>query len=307
MRPRLRVRKKGRKTRTLTRKKRPHIVVLKKKRCKQVDLSYNQGFDSGYNEAIKKLNSMIVQPDNVQQHNGEDEYREGLYDGGDGIVNSILPDLEILPHSIREIIEAGVEQLRPQILKLLGAADVGQRIEYAMNSNSPLSVVRLGDGELITLAQEVMMDEEQVRRDGYFLSYAGVHIPDLAARDQLLEAIKKATIVGIPILRMANFQPFAFSVFKAHGIDYRHLQLTSSTINYSLYLESYLSRILVHRKVLLVGDTAPELAQILLNSGIRVIGTVAPVNGMQDIPRVMNEIASIILILHLSERVYPRL
>src|SRR5690554_4790452 len=145
MRPRLRVRKKGRKTRALTRKKRPHIYVLKKKRCKQVDLSYNQGFDSGYDEAIKKLNSMIVQPDNVQQHSGEDEYRKGLYDGGDGIVNAILPDLEILPHSIREIIEAGVEQLRPQIHKLLGAAEVGQRIEYAMNNNSPLSVVRLGD------------------------------------------------------------------------------------------------------------------------------------------------------------------
>lgn len=293
MRQRLRRSKKRMTAKSPPRKKRPRLFLCKKKMLKQTVVSYNQGYDSGYNEAMKKLNSMMRHPEKGQELNAEEEYKRGLYDGGDGIVNSILPDLDILPDiSIRQIIEAGVEQLRPHIHKLLGASEVGEQLLHAMKTHSPLSVVRLGDGELLTLAQEVVMNEEQVRKEGHFLSYAGVHIPDLTARDQLVHAIRKATIVGIPILRMANFQPFAFTVFRAHGIDYRQLQLTSSTINYSLYLEGFLSRILVNRSVLIVGNTGPELSQVLSSMGIHVTGVVAPVNGIQDIPSVMNEISA---------------
>ncbi len=293
MRQRIARRKKSLKSKSLPRRRRSYLYVRKKKSLKLVAASYNQGFDTGYNKAINQLNSMMRHPEKGQEFNAEEEYKRGLYDGGDAIVNSLLPDLDILPDiSIRQIIEAGVEQLRPQILKLMGAPEVGEQIIEAMNTRSPLSVVRLGDGELLTLAQESVLSEEQVRRDGYFLSYAGVHIPDLNARDQLLYAIQKASIVGIPILRMTNFQPFAFAVFKAHGINYRHLRLTSSTINYSLYLEGHLTRILTNRSILIVGNTAPELSQFLSSKGMQVAGVVAPVNGMQDIPRVMSEIAA---------------
>lgn len=293
MRQRLAQRKKRMTSKSLPRKKRSYVFIRKKKRLKLATDSYNQGYDTGYNEAMKQLNSMMRHPEKGLELHAEEEYKRGLYDGGDAIVNSILSDLDILPDiSIRQIIETGVDQLRPQIHKLLGASEVGDQLLHAMNTHSPLSVVRLGDGELLTLAQESVMNEEQVRKEGYFLSYAGVHIPDLAARDQLVHAIRKATIVGIPILRMANFQPFAFAVFKAHGIDYRQLKLTSSTINYSLYLEGFLSRILANRRVLIVGNTAPELSQVLSNRGIHVAGVVAPVNGIPDIPRVMNEISA---------------
>jgi hypothetical protein len=299
MRQRLRIRKKGTSAKRVARSRKPRLFMTKRSKRKRAAVSYNQGFDSGYNQAVKKLESLRMQlpasppPIVNQDMDVAEEYKKGLYDGGDAIVDSILTDLEILPDiTIRQIIEAGIEKLRPHIHTLLSASDVEAHIEHAIQAHSPLSVVRLGDGELLTLAQEVVMNEQQVRKDGYFLSYAGVNIPDLAARDLLVNAIRKATIVGIPVLRLANFQPFAFKVFNAHGIDYRELQLTSSTINYTLYLEGNLSRMLTNRRVLVVGNTAPELAHVLSNSGIQVVGAVAPVNGIHDSPRVMNEIAA---------------
>jgi hypothetical protein len=299
MRQRLRIRKKGTSAKRAIRSRRPRLFMTKRNKRKRAAVSYNQGFDSGYNQAMKKLESMRMQlpasqpSNNNQQIDVTEEYKRGLYDGGDGIVDSILTDLEVLPDmTIRQIIEAGVESLRPHIHTLLSASEVEAHIEHAIQTRSSLSVVRLGDGELLTLAQEVVMNEQQVRKDGYFLSYAGVNIPDLVARDQLVNAIRKATIVGIPVLRLANFQPFAFQIFRAHGIDYRQLLLTSSTINYTLYLEGMLSRMLTNRRVLIVGNTAPELARVLSMSGIQVIGAVAPVNGIHDSPRVMNEVAA---------------
>ncbi len=275
------------------RRKRSYLFVRKKKSLLQAAASYDQGYDMGFNKAMNQLNSLMRHPEKPQEINAEVEYKRGLYDGGDAIVNSLLPELDILPDiSIQQIIEAGVEQLKPQILKLLGAPKVAEQILHAMHTKSPLSVVRLGDGELLTLAQDVVLSEEQVRKEGFFLSYAGVRIPDLSARDQLVQAIRKATIIGIPILRMANFQPFAFTVLKAHGIDYRQLQLTSSTINYSLFLEGFLAKVLANRSVLIVGNTAPELSKFLSSKGVHVAGFVAPVNGIHDVSRVMCEIAA---------------
>ncbi|UVI28614.1 GT-D fold domain-containing protein [Paenibacillus spongiae] len=273
----------------------------------QAAASYNQGYDAGYDDALIKSMQTVqpvqpVQPlKSVQQVPVEDrirsfdkDYKKGVYDGGDGIVDAILPELDILPDiSVRQIIEAGVEMMRSQTYKLLGAPEVAGEITNALKRKSPLSVIRLGDGELLTLAQEVVMKGEQVRKEGHFLNYAGIRLPDLAARDQLVRAVRKADIVGIPKLRLPNFQPLAFAVFKAHGIDYRQLRLTLSTINYALHLEGFLRGILANSRVLVVGNSAPGLSHALSLGGLHVIGTVAPVEGMPDIPRVMEEIAAL--------------
>lgn len=257
----------------------------------QAAAAFNQGFDAGYDDAILKMGQ--TDPKDTRNNSCELEYSNGVYDGGEAIVDSILPELDILPDiSLHQIIHAGVEQLSPKIHKLLSAAEVTGQLIDAMNKRMPLSIVRLGDGELLTLAQEVVMNEEQVRRKGHFLSYAGIHLPDLAARDQLVHAIRKADIVGIPKLRLPNFQTLAFSVFKAHGIDYRQLKLTLSTINYAIYVEGLFRNILSNRRVLVVGNTALGLSQVLSNSGIRVAGAIYPVEGMRDVTRVIGEIAA---------------
>jgi len=267
----------------------PKRLTLKRKvgkRTRGKHSLYNKGYNDGYQEAMNKFG----QPQGDDGHGAayEKAYKNGLYAGGEGVVDALLPGLDILPDfTAAQIIEAGIEQLRPYFYTLLGAPEVAERIIQALHTKTPLSVVRLGDGELLTLAQDVVMGIEQVRQEGHFLAYAGIDVPDYAAREQLAQAVRVADIVGVPKVRLPNFQPLAFASFRAHGIDYRQLCLTVSTINYSLHTEGYLPSILSGQRVLVVGNSAPGLAQQLANSNVHVVGIVSPVDGVNDIPHVM--------------------
>ncbi len=264
----------------------------------QAAASHTAGYQTGYQDALQQSLQLREteerQPFDDGFNNGFDEgYKKGFYEGGDGLADLCLPGMAILPEvSINQIIEAGVHSLHHLIYNLKGAPEISEKIHAALESKSPLSIVRLGDGELLTLAQETVMSVDQVRIEGKFLSYAGVNVPDLASRDLLLNAIKKADIVGIPKLRLPNFLPLAFRVFNAFGLDYRNLYLTHSTINYELYLGGFFPKILSGRRILLVGNCAPDLSQYLMNHGMNAVGAVAPVKGMSDIPRVIAEAAS---------------
>lgn len=238
------------------------------------DHGYNAGFDEGFNK-------------------GHDEgYHKGLYAGGDGIVDQLLPSGMILPEvPIQSIIAAGIESLSSKLVPVKGTVEVMSVMTQAMDERRPFSIVRLGDGELLTMAQEDPMPIEQVRKFGHFLPYAGIEVPDPDAKRQLLDAVRGADFVGIPLLRMPNYQHLAFSVFRANGIDYRTLQLTHSTINYAIYLEHWFFRMTAGRRVLTVGNKAEPLAQVLRQHNVNVVDAVSPVHGMKDVPRVMNEIA----------------
>jgi hypothetical protein len=273
-------------------------VQLKKKRAKK------------HKKTLKKKRRPAAPanvPTNVNadephmQKNHADEYNRGYkegftkghYAGGDGLVDQLLPEATILPGvPLDEIISVGIGQMHSKFHPIMGTAEVVNIILGALNAGTPLSVIRLGDGELLTMSQEVLKTTEQVLEEGPFLNYAGVQIPSLEIRDQLVEAVRGAGVVGIPLLRLPNFQPLAFSVFRAYGLDFHQLKLTHSTINYAIYLEHNLSKIVNGRRVLLVGNKAEPLAEIFAANGIEVAGTVSPVQGMQDIPRVMSEIAA---------------
>jgi hypothetical protein len=234
------------------------------------DKGFNKGYDAGYDKG----------------------FRNGKYAGGDAIIDNYLPEYQILPDiTVEKVIAAGVEHLRPYILNLIRADQLSGRIIQALDSRTPFSLIRLGDGELLTLAQETVLSMDRVEEEGAFLPYAGVRVPDLEVKSQLVKAIRGATVVGIPKLREANFQPLAFAVFRAEGIDFRSLTLTDSLINYHLTQMGYLSRITQGRRVLLIGNKAPELAGILSVHGVNVSGVISPVHGTSDIPRLKAGIA----------------
>ncbi|MFB9277952.1 GT-D fold domain-containing glycosyltransferase [Cohnella cellulosilytica] len=220
----------------------------------------------------------------------EQGFQEGLIEGGERLLQEHLPSDMIIPDiTAREAIAAGIETLKERGIPLLDSAAVYEELEAALREKRSYAFIRLGDGELLTLAQEKVLSLEEVRRAGQFLPYAGVTIPNPEARDELAECIKVASLVGVPMSRHPYFQPLLFAVLRAHGIDYRELRYTTSTMNYTMAEQGLLLRLFHGRKILIVGDVAEQLRQALADKGLEVVGTVTPVNGYYDVARVVAE------------------
>ncbi|WP_240546092.1 GT-D fold domain-containing glycosyltransferase [Paenibacillus artemisiicola] len=218
-------------------------------------------------------------------------YDLGLYEGGELLLEQATPIQRLLPEiSLRDVIALGAEQIAHRCLPLLDVSEVYEEMEAAIRERRPCAVVRLGDGELLTLAQDAVHDMETIRREGGFLPYAGVHPPDLRARDELAAAIRQAHIVGVPLSRRKHFQPLLHPVLRAHRIPPESLRMTHSAVNYSLHQTGLLGRLLAGKRLLVVGNLAPALGHALNQRGYAVTGAVSPVNGVGDVERVLQEI-----------------
>ncbi|GFN31006.1 hypothetical protein PCURB6_12660 [Paenibacillus curdlanolyticus] len=223
----------------------------------------------------------------------EDALEYAAYEGGEQLLEQAVPHNVLLPEvSLRDVIALGVEQLLPHGIRLLEPAEVYAELEAAIHAGTPCSVVRLGDGELLTLSQDIVYPADRIASTAQFLPYAGVVPPDLAARDQLADAVRRATIVGVPLSRRKHFQPLLYPAFRGHGLDARSLRLTSSTINYSLFQEHWLKPLLQGKRLILIGNSTPALAEHLRAEGCTVTGVIAPVRGFADIERVIAEVRS---------------
>lgn len=240
-----------------------------------------------------RTHSLANQRDEVtEESRGSYEmgYQEGLNAGGEQLLLDHIPSDVIIPDlTAREAIAAGVEVLRNRGIPILDTTAVFQELEGALREKRAYAFIRLGDGELLTLAQEKVLTYEEIKKAGAFLPYAGVTIPDLAARDELASCLRVATLIGVPMSRHPHFQPLLFAVLRAHGIDYHSLRYTTSTMNYSLHEMGLLNRLLIGRKILVIGDVAIQLQQVLLEQGLEVTGIVTPVNGYTDVQRVVAE------------------
>jgi hypothetical protein len=222
----------------------------------------------------------------------EQAYRKGLADGAESLLASQLPSDMIIPEiTAEEAMRTGVDVLRARGLPLLGANEVYEELASALNDKRPFAFVRLGDGELLTLAQGKTLTVEEVRTAGYFLHYAGIIVPNLAARDELAATIRVASLVGVPMSRHSNYQPLLFRVFRDHGIDFRSIRYTTSTMNYHLHEIGMLQQLLKGRRLLLIGNVANALARKLKEQGYKVSGVITPVNGYADVKRVVDEAA----------------
>lgn len=223
----------------------------------------------------------------------EEAYRAGYTEGVEETVASHLPPYTVLPEiGAGEVIAAGLQVYKEHWLPLLRPEEVYGRMVHALATGQPLSVVRLGDGELLALAHDTVLPVEEVRQKGRFLSNAGMTLPDPQARDMLAESLRTAGIIGIPHSRLPTFQGLLFPVLRHYGISYRSLTLTTSTINYALHEHGLLQQLLHGRRLLLIGDRAPELADVLrASAALNIAAVISPVRGFRDIPRVMAEAA----------------
>jgi hypothetical protein len=86
---------------------------------------------------------------------------------------------------------------------LLSEKDVLKKMHYALLGKHPFSLVRIGDGENIVLGQNTFL-KPQTFLNTYWVKESsqkdkskGVVLPCLKLRDQMVESISKADIVGI--------------------------------------------------------------------------------------------------------------
>ncbi|WP_373229488.1 GT-D fold domain-containing glycosyltransferase [Cohnella sp.] len=223
----------------------------------------------------------------------EQGYQEGVVAAGELLLADHIPNDVIIPDlSASEAVAAGVQVLRKRGIPLLDPASVYEELNSALREKRPYAFIRLGDGELLTLAQDKLLTYEEVKRAGAFLPYSGVNVPDLAARDELASSIRVASLVGVPMSRHPHFQPLFFAALRAHGIDHQALKLTTSTMNYSLYELGLLMQLLKDRKTLVIGNVAEQLKQVLVEKGVEVAGVITPVRGYSDVGRVVAEAAA---------------
>ncbi len=79
--------------------------------------------------------------------------------------------------------------------------NVVKRIQYALKHRRAFSLVRIGDGENIVLAQQTVWPLKKVLKLPWAVrsnkGHKGIALPNLRIRNQIVTSIRKATIVGI--------------------------------------------------------------------------------------------------------------
>jgi hypothetical protein len=87
-----------------------------------------------------------------------------------------------------------------------------------VKNKMPFSVVRIGDGEMAVLSQDIVLSHDWLKRNiGWYGQkyYCGITMPDHNTRDRLIESIKNADAIGLfaddefvdRIFSAINFKP----------------------------------------------------------------------------------------------------
>ncbi|HHT48743.1 MAG TPA: hypothetical protein GXZ98_05565 [Firmicutes bacterium] len=155
--------------------------------------------------------------------------------------------------------------------KLLSDLEVLRRIHKALRQKKPFSLVRIGDGENIVLAQGKFLSNQKIEQtywvqQGRRTGRKGVDLPNLNLRDRMLKGIKQADIVGI--CRRHNDEVAAPTRFKRELtnkiFDYYNLQpanLCYVFCNRKIVSYRYFWKLLHQYRTLLISKWADRYAQ----------------------------------------------
>lgn len=216
---------------------------------------------------------------------------EGIYRGGEEIVFRKLGPNQVIPYNLEEIIDAGMKALSPELIQLKTERETEQIIRNALQEKRGLSLIRLGDGELLAMAHDLFIPSNELTNDQrfQFLSYAGIHLPDHCMRDILTKNVLQADVVGVPKARYPTYQRLFIKLAHYWQWPLKEMCLTHSQINYQLNEETPLfHHLLSHYNVLLIGNRMREaIGQFHALGYKNVVGEI-PVAGVHSVPRVMN-------------------
>ncbi|GBF33460.1 hypothetical protein DCCM_2561 [Desulfocucumis palustris] len=147
------------------------------------------------------------------------------------------------------------------------AEDLLNIIHVHYHNKKPFSLVRIGDGENFILAQNTVHTVQELIGMYNVVAgnkYSGIAIPNIEARDRLLDAVRRATVVGF-LNQRDNYcwYPMTEKIFNHYGLN--PPGTCYAFINYHLVRIPKFYHIFRDAKILLVGKPMAGLAKILIN------------------------------------------
>ncbi|TCL60271.1 hypothetical protein EDC14_103624 [Hydrogenispora ethanolica] len=167
----------------------------------------------------------------------------------------------------------------------LSPESVARNIREALELKRPFALVRVGDGEALAMAQDTVLPLDEIKKQG-FLRYAGISVPDLKARDELLTMLPRADLVGLPQRwDLPYFAPLVEQILERHNLALRNV--CDCCINYALHQAGLLLPLLAGRRILLIGRRSRELAGILQQYyQIRTVGRLI-IDNYRQVPQIL--------------------
>lgn len=130
---------------------------------------------------------------------------------------------------------------------------VYNRIIKSIRKKQGLSLIRIGDGETRTLAHNDLITMEEIP---HWLRYAGVNLPDVTVKRRLIMSINRADIIGLPVEDNYYFKPLMIKSIKKYNL--RLATICSNRINYHLFRQGYLLKLIRFKKIIIVGRKARD-------------------------------------------------
>lgn len=217
---------------------------------------------------------------------------EAIYRGGEGLVKKQLQDNQYLPYNIEDIIGEGMNRLSDKIITFMSPLQVKDQIMEAIKVKKGLSVIRLGDGEILALSHDIIVPTEEINKSGK-LKYAlgGFSVPNHEKREQLTRNLFEANIVGIPEARYPTYQRLFNNFAKSIQLPITEMNLTNSLINYLMNDETTLyHELLTNYRILLIGNRAKDGMEFFNKLGYKSILGAIPVPNIDSVPKVLEEV-----------------
>lgn len=152
--------------------------------------------------------------------------------------------------------------------------DIIKQIGNAINNKKGFSFVRVGDGELVLLAQEIVLSQKEIMSKYWWsknsLSYCGTSLPNIKLRDLMIKAIKNADIVGMfeESIYEERFNPACMDVAKFNTIVFDKLQFFPEQICYAfenvyLPMNYEFIKLIIDYPPLIIGGEATKFIEFL--------------------------------------------
>lgn len=190
--------------------------------------------------------------------------------------------------------------------RFMTTLEVIHSMEEALKHRKALSVVRVGDGENICLAQYKVWPIKKIlttrwARLSRRTNWKGVRLPNVKLRDQLVVSINRADIVGIPyrrdkeiLAKQKYLRPLTDRCFERYGIQpkrYCHTFVNRHMVEYEDFWN-----MLSGKKIAIISRWAGPFKKLVDkkygNINISVVKTLR-LDRYEDIPKVIKKMESV--------------